>query len=81
VQAIAASGPIRAVAAPRAKPATFQTGWSAVGRTPRVETGAVAGFLVGHRGDVGGVAGAIAHDRELARVDPRRAVFAGLVDA
>ena len=33
--AIAARGPIAAVTAPSAKPATFHTGCSAVGRTPR----------------------------------------------
>ena len=35
VQAIAAFGPISAVVAPRAKPATCHTGASRVGRTPR----------------------------------------------
>jgi hypothetical protein len=35
VQAIAASGPIKAVAAPKAKPAADHKGCSKVGRTPR----------------------------------------------
>ena len=38
VQAIAASGPISAVAAPRAYPAADQTGCNAVGRVPRRAT-------------------------------------------
>jgi hypothetical protein len=84
VQAIAASGPISAVAAPSAKPATDRL--QHCGTHPalgdhRVETGAVVFLLRGHAGNLGRMRCARAHHCQLPAIDTGGAVFTGLIDA
>ena len=77
---------ISAVAAPSAKPATLQSGCSAVGRTPPlghqpVEAIEVPLLLRRHARDLVRGAGIAPEHRQLAGIDAGRAIFAGLVDA
>ena len=88
VQAKAAFSPIKAVAAPSAKPATRHTGSSAVGRTRRSLTSwskardaAVPARPCAGWCRTGARARLAFQHRKLAFIDSHRAIFAGMIDA